>query len=311
MIDGQDPVNMFVTTQFQQHCPEVYSGKLPYHALFDMSGFFSEQARRALEGDNEMASHLFAIDSCHQQQHQQPMVVSSTSPSPTTTAYPYQQPAFYESQYYQVPYMAGSFDSSASVSPVSPVSPVWNSYPPQQQQQEQFEFAMQRYAEDAVAARQINSVPSYHAVPRLSHPRRHHIHNYHAQNKRPLPSSSSSSSSSPSITSSDSLDNLSDCGVRGANGTWRCAHPGCSSKTVFTRACDLRKHYNRHRKYLFCRFDGCPQSREGGFSSKKDRARHEAKHNPQITCEWQGCGRVFSRADNMKDHVRRIHCRGR
>ncbi|QKX53315.1 uncharacterized protein TRUGW13939_00393 [Talaromyces rugulosus] len=304
---------MFVTTQFQQ-CPEVYSaGKLPYTALFDMSGFFSEQARRALEGDNEMASHLFAADSCHQQQQQQPQpLVMSTSPSPTTTAYPYPQPAFYESQYYQVPFMAGSFDSSASVSPVSPVSPVWNSHP-QQQQQQQFEFAMQRYAEDAAARQQqINPVPSYHAVPRLSHPRRHHIHNHYHQKQqhqqRHLPSSSSSSS--PSITS-DSLDNLSDCGVRSANGTWRCAHPGCSSKTVFTRACDLRKHYNRHRKYLFCRFDGCPQSREGGFSSKKDRARHEAKHNPQITCEWQGCGRVFSRADNMKDHVRRIHCRGR
>lgn len=53
----------------------------------------------------------------------------------------------------------------------------------------------------------------------------------------------------------------------------------------------------------------------GGFSSKKDRARHEAKHNPKILCEWIGeggerCGRKFSRVDNMKDHVRRIHRKG-
>ncbi|ETN43508.1 uncharacterized protein HMPREF1541_02667 [Cyphellophora europaea CBS 101466] len=105
---------------------------------------------------------------------------------------------------------------------------------------------------------------------------------------------------------------------------WRCAYPGCTSRATFTRGCDLRKHYNRHSKHLFCRVDGCPQSQAaaasrstdgtltGGFSSKKDRARHEAKHNPGIRCEWKGvhgeeCGRIFSRMDNMKDHVRRIH----
>jgi hypothetical protein len=111
--------------------------------------------------------------------------------------------------------------------------------------------------------------------------------------------------------------------------SWRCAYPGCTSRATFTRGCDLRKHYNRHSKHLFCRVDGCPQSEAaaaaraksadqpltGGFSSKKDRARHEAKHNPGIKCEWRGaegeeCGRVFSRMDNMKDHVRRIHNKG-
>lgn len=122
---------------------------------------------------------------------------------------------------------------------------------------------------------------------------------------------------------------------------WRCAYPNCTSRAVFTRGCDLRKHYNRHSKHLFCRVAGCPQSEaacvaaaqqqaiqagaealdpsqlalSGGFSSKKDRARHEAKHNPGIKCEWKGvngeeCGRVFSRMDNMKDHVRRIHNKG-
>ena len=92
--------------------------------------------------------------------------------------------------------------------------------------------------------------------------------------------------------------------------TWRCAYPGCASKAIFSRACDLRKHFNRHSKNFFCRHDGCPQATEGGFSSKKDRARHEAKHNPGVPCEWEGCERIFSRVDNMKDHVRRIHRKG-
>ena len=89
--------------------------------------------------------------------------------------------------------------------------------------------------------------------------------------------------------------------------SWRCAYPGCTSQAVFTRGCDLRKHFRRHTKSLFCRFDGCPQTIQPGFSSKKDRDRHEAKHAPGVTCEWEGCERLFSRVDNMKDHVRRIH----
>ena len=111
-------------------------------------------------------------------------------------------------------------------------------------------------------------------------------------------------------TSPSDAQDLAESGIPDTStGTWCCRYPGCTSRSVFTRACDLRKHFNRHKKYLFCRFDGCPQATEGGFSSKKDRARHEAKHNPQIACEWEGCDRVFSRIDNMKDHVRRIHVR--
>ncbi|KAJ5824642.1 hypothetical protein N7447_006982 [Penicillium robsamsonii] len=110
--------------------------------------------------------------------------------------------------------------------------------------------------------------------------------------------------------SSSNAGDLSNYGIPAGDGTWRCAHPGCSSKSLFHRGCDLRKHFNRHRKYLFCRYEGCPQSAKNGFSSKKDRARHEAKHNPGVFCEWEGCGKVFSRVDNMKDHVRRIHRKG-
>ncbi|KAM0716990.1 hypothetical protein Q7P37_006842 [Cladosporium fusiforme] len=106
-------------------------------------------------------------------------------------------------------------------------------------------------------------------------------------------------SSEVSRSTSPNARAIADYGYKNHDGTWSCAWPGCTSRSRFTRACDLRKHYKRHSKTLFCRQSGCPQSTEGGFSSKKDRARHEAKHNPMITCEWQGCGRLFSRVDNM------------
>ena len=98
---------------------------------------------------------------------------------------------------------------------------------------------------------------------------------------------------------SPSATEMSKWGRRNSEGTWSCAYPNCTSKSRFNRGCDLRKHYKRHTKSLYCRHDGCPQATEGGFSSKKDRARHEAKHNPMIVCEWDGCERLFSRQDNM------------
>lgn len=88
-------------------------------------------------------------------------------------------------------------------------------------------------------------------------------------------------------------------GTRNRDGTWTCSYRGCTSRATFSRGCDLRKHYKRHTKSLFCRYDGCPQATSGGFSSKKDRLRHEQKHNPQVRCEFEECGRLFSRVDNM------------
>ena len=145
-------------------------------------------------------------------------------------------------------------------------------------------------------------------------------------------------SSTPSILSQDLLSDSTSsnssphaCGILqtvpdsvSGQPVWSCAYPGCTSKITFTRFCDLRKHYNRHSKHWFCRIDGCPRSQaaavadarnrslSGGFGSSKDRLRHEATHNPRIKCDWKGlqgeeCGQVFSRMDNMKDHVRRIH----
>ncbi|KAI9724801.1 MAG: hypothetical protein M1812_000077 [Candelaria pacifica] len=111
-----------------------------------------------------------------------------------------------------------------------------------------------------------------------------------------------------SLSDSPDPSDLQNYGSPNGDGTWSCAYPGCANRSGgFTRGCDLRKHYRRHSKYIFCRHEECPQSTEGGFSSKKDRDRHEAKHNPGVLCEWDGCERIFSRVDNMKDHVRRIH----
>jgi len=99
----------------------------------------------------------------------------------------------------------------------------------------------------------------------------------------------------------------------------QCTFQDCKSTTVFTTGRDFRRHYRQHFKRFFCRYEECPQSRDDsgeagskGFATRKDRARHEAKHNPAIKCPWQNrngaqCTRTFSRMDNMRDHYRRIH----
>ena len=117
---------------------------------------------------------------------------------------------------------------------------------------------------------------------------------------------SSSHAPRPSRSPSPNISDLYNYGTLNVdNRTWRCAYPGCNSKAIFVRPCDLRKHFHRHNKQFFCRHEGCPQAREGGFSSKKDRARHESKHNPGVQCEWEGCERIFSRVDNMRNHMQR------
>lgn len=105
--------------------------------------------------------------------------------------------------------------------------------------------------------------------------------------------------------------------------TVTCPYPGCKSTAVFNKVDDLRQHYQTHCKRFFCRYPDCPQSAlntdpntngKKGFATRKDRTRHEAKHKPEIRCQWQGengeqCSRIFSRVDNMRDHVKRIHIR--
>ena len=79
-------------------------------------------------------------------------------------------------------------------------------------------------------------------------------------------------SSDVSRSTSPNPSDLGNFGMLLADGrSWRCAFPGCTSQATFTRGCDLRKHYKRHTKSLFCRHEDCPQATEGGFSSNKDR----------------------------------------
>lgn len=155
--------------------------------------------------------------------------------------------------------------------------------------------------------------------------------------------------------SPNSVTGLEEFGVLQSNGMWRCAFSGCKSNVSFSRPCDLRKHFRRHEKRWFCRYDGCERSeayaasvRAGhkngslsgsgamvirdslfapipnadglerskrssssmigiGYGTRKDRDRHERTHNPNIACPAEGCPRRFARADNMRDHHRRIH----
>lgn len=232
----------------------------------DMSNFFSYEAERALEGDNENVEKLFL-----------PMSSQSPSPLAANTS------------------MAGSMYSYADDESYTLDHQWMTPFPelshPQQQQNPDPYYSTSPLPE-------FNSLDIPESMAEIPSPGLLRVDN--AQRRR------SGSSRSLSPTSG----NLENYGFPNDDGSWRCAYPGCSSRNIFTRGCDLRKHYKRHSKHLFCRHDGCPQSSEGGFSSKKDRARHEAKHNPGVPCEWDGCGRVFSRVDNMKDHVRRIHKKG-
>ena len=92
-------------------------------------------------------------------------------------------------------------------------------------------------------------------------------------------------SSDTSRSTSPNPADLSNFGILLPDGrSWRCAYAGCTSNARFTRGCDLRKHYHRHTKSLFCRHEYCPQSKEGGFSSKKDLVRYEhLLHRVNIT----------------------------
>ncbi|KAF9883489.1 hypothetical protein FE257_003403 [Aspergillus nanangensis] len=129
--------------------------------------------------------------------------------------------------------------------------------------------------------RNPNANPNPHQRPRPHQRQRH----FQTPSPIPMPPTSSSSLTPSPIDPFPKEKDLSNYGLPNPDGTWRCAYPGCTSSTVFRRGCDLRKHYKRHRKHLFCRHEGCPQAVAGGFSSKKDRDRHETKHNPGVECE--------------------------
>lgn len=245
--------------------------------LLGMSGFLSPEAEAALLGEEEQARRVFYQDQAQStrylgQSSRSPYQQPHWAPSPNMTSARGQQ-----QQAYAAPAQYMSWPSST-----------WPSLRPTG-------YGQGQYASSA-------ATPVLPSSPYLSEQQ---------FSNAPWPALHPDDMETPSDNSrsvSPSPADLHNFGIPLPDGrSWRCAYPTCSSQATFTRGCDLRKHFRRHTKSLFCRHEDCPQSREGGFSSKKDRDRHESRHAPQIHCTHQGCDRVFSRVDNMKDHVRRIH----
>ncbi|KAH7137939.1 hypothetical protein B0J11DRAFT_223 [Dendryphion nanum] len=249
---------------------------------------FSPEAEMALLGteDDDNLRHLFPSSSCQSP----PSILYSSPLGPTTGQTESPIPYSHAYEYRGIPSQLQPW-----IIPNQPLPPVHVSY------------------STYLPLTGTSSAPTY-----ASHP----IYNDDYPSTRPERSPSASSSGmlgyslnersdrSPppqSRSISPSSPDLRGFGILNQNGTWSCKYPGCNSRAVFTRGCDLRKHYKRHRKTFFCHHEGCPQATGGGFSSKKDLARHEAKHNPGVRCDVEGCDRVFSRVDNMRDHVKRIH----
>ncbi|KAI5851109.1 hypothetical protein DFP73DRAFT_536011 [Morchella snyderi] len=89
----------------------------------------------------------------------------------------------------------------------------------------------------------------------------------------------------------------------------RCQFPGDANSAPcgkeFDRKCDLKKHAKRHVKPFPCRFQGCKNTR--GFSSEKDRERHENCLHKKECLMCTECPHETPRKDNMKDHVIRKH----
>ena len=251
----------------------------PQLTLPAMSGFLSSDAEAALLAEDEEALRLF-----YQNQRQQERPKSSSRrPSYQEQEWdPFEYPAVASSQH-QMPLPTFTAPSqyvswpSASLPPLEPT-----------------DFANASYQQSYTPMVPSTPYLSGEAWPNAPWPALH-------------PDDVEGSSSASRSVSPNPAD-LHNFGILLADGkTWRCGYLGCTSQAKFTRGCDLRKHFRRHTKSLFCRHDECAQSREGGFSSKKDRDRHESKHKPGVLCSNETCDRRFSRVDNMKDHVRRIH----
>lgn len=249
--------------------PSPLSTSYPYRRT--MSGFLSSEAEQALQAEEAEAQRLFYEAMMHDQQQTRrlyPQSPSSPYPPISRVGVPYVQQPAWSSTY---------ASSTMSTYPATQHTPIVPSSP---------------YVVPSSADPKEWPTNSWNAL---------HPEEYQGSRSRAASGSDYSRSSSPNPAE------LRNFGYPLPDGrSWRCAHPGCTSQAVFTRGCDLRKHFRRHTKTLFCRHEDCRQSTDA-FSSKKDRDRHEAKHKPGVVCQYQGCERVFSRVDNMKDHMRRIH----
>lgn len=267
--------------------PLGYQRLLP-PSLCTRMAFFSSEAEMALLAPDDSLAHLYPSSTCqsspsimyspplHHMSHSIPTTLSANGEM-FTPPHPF-KPMM------ETPYPANSLWSSQSSS-VSMAQVSAYAYP-----------AFTSIASGPTVSHDTGPFP-----PSVDHARTSRSHSASSSAGVCIHSTAHSEASPPSLSRSlsPSSPDLRAFGIPHNNGTWRCAYPGCTSKAVFSRRCDLRKHHKRHTKSFFCRHTDCPQSSGGGFSSKKDLARHEAKHNPDVGCDWDGCDRVFSRVDNM------------
>ena len=216
--------------------------------LPNMSGFLSPDAEAALLGEDDARRFFSQGRSRH---------VSPAASMSASTSYPEQQwpSSGYPSMSYpasQASYPTYGAPSQYMSWPTSSLAPLHES-----------QFAPASYAPNLTPV--VPSTPYGHEQwPNAPWPA---LHPDDYQNDA---SSTHSRSVSPNPA------DLHNFGILLADGkSWKCAFPDCTSQARFTRGCDLRKHYRRHKKSLFCRHDDCPQSKVGGFSSKKDRDRHK------------------------------------
>ncbi|KAH7401415.1 hypothetical protein BKA66DRAFT_405613 [Pyrenochaeta sp. MPI-SDFR-AT-0127] len=258
--------------------------------------FFSPEAEMALMAPDEDMGHLYPSTTCQSPpsiMYSPPLHQMNHRPSTTLPG----NGAMYSPPHDYRPIMDSPY----------PPHPLWSPQPSSMPLPQVSSYSYAPFTGITTAstlAPDQNLFPQSYGVPRPSR-----SHSASSSAGLGIHSSVPSERSPPSLSRSlsPSSPDLRAYGIPNKNGTWSCAYPGCTSRAVFTRGCDLRKHHKRHTKSFFCRHVDCPQATGGGFSSKKDLARHEAKHNPGVLCDWDGCDRVFSRVDNMRDHVKRIH----
>lgn len=247
-----------------------------------MTNFFTTEAEMALLPQDDGLGHLFPSSSCQSPpsiMYSPPLLMGdrpTVSQAGNASLYP--QPHDFRPMV-SSPYPPHTFWPSHQ-NPMAPVT--YSTYPPL--------ISSPAIGPDSTLLHQPLGGPRSSRSHSASSSGGLGIHSNAASDRSPPQLSRSLSPSSPDLRA---------YGYPNKNGTWSCAYPGCTSRAVFTRGCDLRKHHKRHTKSFFCRHEGCPQATGGGFSSKKDLARHEAKHNPGVLCDWDGCDRVFSRVDNM------------
>lgn len=249
--------------------------------------FFSPEAELALLAPDDGMGHLYP---------------SSTCQSPPSIMYSPPLHHMHQRTPTTMPGTGAMYTPPHDYRPVmdSPYPPhtLWSSQTPGMAMPQVSSYSYPPYTSMAPAT---TIGPDVSLMPQFGASRPSRSHSTSSSTGVGLPSNVPSERSPPSLSRSlsPSSPDLRAYGIPNKNGTWSCAYPGCTSRAVFTRGCDLRKHHKRHTKSFFCRHADCPQSTGGGFSSKKDLARHEAKHNPGVLCDWDSCDRVFSRVDNM------------